>query len=95
MLQINADTHGFNQNSSGLNNLIFHVQVSVPLLLVNSCDDPLVHPSLLEIPHSLAGCCHLILGSPGLNDRNRRTSDLATVIICVTAKAESILNVGL
>ncbi|XP_056906894.1 monoacylglycerol lipase ABHD2-like isoform X2 [Takifugu flavidus] len=28
--------------------------VSVPLLLVNSCDDPLVHPSLLEIPHSLA-----------------------------------------
>ncbi|XP_061576695.1 monoacylglycerol lipase ABHD2-like isoform X2 [Cololabis saira] len=29
-------------------------QVSVPLLLVNSGDDPLVHPSLLDIPRTLA-----------------------------------------
>lgn len=33
------------------------VQVKVPLLLVNSSDDPLVHQSLLEIPRALAGCC--------------------------------------
>ena len=30
-------------------------QVNVPLLLVNSSDDPLVHPSLLTIPRTLAG----------------------------------------
>lgn len=36
-------------------------QVTVPLLLVNSWDDPLVHPSLLDIPRTLAGFYHLLL----------------------------------
>lgn len=39
------------------------VQVAVPLLLVNSSDDPLVHRSLLAVPRTLAGvlntCCKL------------------------------------
>lgn len=30
-------------------------QIKVPLLLVNSADDPLVHNSLLAIPRTLAG----------------------------------------
>ncbi len=33
----------------------FYLQVKVPLLLVNSADDPLVHDSLLTIPRTLAG----------------------------------------
>lgn len=33
----------------------FFYQVKVPLLLVNSADDPLVHDSLLAIPRTLAG----------------------------------------
>lgn len=37
------------------NILIFMSQVKVPLLLVNSADDPLVHDSLLAIPRTLAG----------------------------------------
>lgn len=37
--------------------LFLNFQVDVPLLLVNSADDPLVHDSLLTIPRTLAGNC--------------------------------------
>lgn len=35
--------------------LLSVLQINVPLLLVNSGDDPLVHNSLLTIPRTLAG----------------------------------------
>ncbi len=45
--------------------LLSVLQIYVPLLLVNSGDDPLVHNSLLTIPRTLSGIatiqvsCHL------------------------------------
>lgn len=46
-------------------------QVTVPLLLVNSSDDPLVHPSLLAIPRALAGeCPNCVLANETLQVRS-------------------------
>lgn len=53
---ITTDAASF-QKLSFRNKLLFHMQVTVPLLLVNSADDPLVHQSLLTIPRTLAGLC--------------------------------------
>lgn len=60
------------------------LQINVPLLLVNSGDDPLVHNSLLTIPRTLAGTA---LGF------KRNLTDTGSVLFLILSSTKRCLTV--